>query len=125
MIRILIDMNLSPRWARILHEAGFQAEHWTEIGPFAATDREIMRYAADHDAIVLTADLDFSAILAATDAARPSVVQLRADTLSPEELSEQVMSALKQCADELTRGALVTIDIDRRRIRLLPLINKE
>lgn len=125
MIRILIDMNLSPRWAKVLHEAGFQAEHWTEIGAFAATDREIMRYASDHDAIIFTAALDFSAILAATDAAKPSVVQLRADTLSPEELSEQVISALKQCADELSRGALITIDIERRRIRLLPLNNKE
>lgn len=125
MIRILIDMNLSPRWARVLRDAGFHAEHWTEIGAFSATDREIMRYASDHEAIVLTADLDFSAILAATDAAKPSVVQLRADTLSPDELSEQVMGALKQCADELTQGALVTIDIDRRRIRLLPLIDRK
>jgi predicted nuclease of predicted toxin-antitoxin system len=48
-----------------------------------AADIEIMAYAAKHDYVVLTHDLDFSAILAATQGTKPSVVQIRSDNLSP------------------------------------------
>ncbi len=47
-----------------------------------AADIEIMTYAAKYDYVVLTHDLDFSAILAATQGAKPSVVQIRSDNLS-------------------------------------------
>ena len=42
-----------------------------------------MAYAMANDCIVLTHDLDFSAILAATQGEKPSVVQIRADDVSP------------------------------------------
>ena len=41
-----------------------------------------MMFAATHNYIVLTHDLDFSAILAATRGEKPSVVQIRADDVS-------------------------------------------
>jgi predicted nuclease of predicted toxin-antitoxin system len=31
-MKILIDMNLSPRWQKFLTEAGLQAAHWSEHG---------------------------------------------------------------------------------------------
>jgi hypothetical protein len=31
-MKILIDMNLSPRWQKFLTEAGLQAAHWSELG---------------------------------------------------------------------------------------------
>ena len=27
-LRLLIDMNLSPAWAPVLRDAGFEATHW-------------------------------------------------------------------------------------------------
>ena len=42
-----------------------------------AADIKIMAYAAEHGNIVLTHDLDFSAILAVTQGTKPSVVQIR------------------------------------------------
>lgn len=63
---LLVDMNLSPRLAALLVEAGFPATHWSEIGPVDAADTEIMTYAKAHDFVVLTHDLDYSAIPAAT-----------------------------------------------------------
>jgi predicted nuclease of predicted toxin-antitoxin system len=41
-MRVLIDMNLSPAWASFLHAAGFEADHWSEVGARTATDRDIM-----------------------------------------------------------------------------------
>ncbi|WP_368857365.1 DUF5615 family PIN-like protein [Thauera sp. 2A1] len=64
----------------------------------------------------LTHDLDFSAILAATQGDKPSVVQIRAEDVSPEAIGKPVLDALRQMADELEQGALVTVDSSRTRI---------
>jgi predicted nuclease of predicted toxin-antitoxin system len=120
-VRILIDMNLSPRWGGILPGSGFEAVHWSSLGPLNATDAQIMAFAALQDYVVLTHDLDFSAILAATKGRKPSVIQLRADNISPEAVGVHVVSALRQMTDELQQVALLTIDTNRTRLRLLPL----
>jgi predicted nuclease of predicted toxin-antitoxin system len=69
----------------------------------------------------LTNDLDFGAILAVTHGQKPSVVQLRSDNLSHDSVGEQVLVALRQLANELEIGALVTIEPERTRLRILPL----
>lgn len=120
-MKILIDMNLSPRWRGTLEKSGFEEVHWSDIGDPAAFDSVIMAYAATHDFVVLTSDLDFSAILAATGGRSPSVVQIRSGNLDPDNIADQILSALAQSADALREGALVTIDADRARLRLLPL----
>ena len=65
-MRLLLDMNLSPRWVEWLAGVGFHAVHWLQIGPHNAPDNEIMAYARADGRVVLTLDLDFGAILAAT-----------------------------------------------------------
>lgn len=70
---------------------------------------------------MLTQDLDFSAILAATQGEKPSVIQIPAHNLDPDVIGHQVISALVKLEPELERGALVTIDPRRTRARVLPL----
>jgi predicted nuclease of predicted toxin-antitoxin system len=41
---------------------------------------------AEHDYVVLTADLDFGSILAVTGRQKPSVIQIRDDLLTPSAL---------------------------------------
>lgn len=120
-MKILVDMNLSPRWVKFLASAGFEGTHWSEIGAKDASDRELIRWAADHGHIVLTSDLDFGAILAATRERRPSVLQLRNDLLTPESMGSAVLAAIERTRRELEEGALVSIDVTRARLRLLPL----
>jgi len=48
-----------------------------------------MAYARTHDFVVLTHDLDFGAILAATHGDKPSVVQIRAEDVSPDVIGRQ------------------------------------
>lgn len=84
-----------------------------------------MAYARTHDFVVLTHDLDFGAILAATHGEKPSVVQIRAEDVSPDVIGKQVMAALQQMASELERGALLTIDPNRTRLRLLPFPSRQ
>jgi hypothetical protein len=65
-------------------------------------------------------DLDFGAILAATKADSPSVLQLRTQDIFPRRIGESVVSAFKQFEDLLSQGALVSIDQKRARARILP-----
>lgn len=123
-MKLLVDMNLSPRWVGVLTEAGMEAEHWSTLGAHNAPDPEIMAYARANDFVVLTHDLDFSAILAATNGEKPSVVQIRGEDVSPDVIGKQVIAALRQMAVELQDGALLTIDPGRTRMRLLPLQSK-
>jgi hypothetical protein len=57
-----LDMNLSPQWVDRLNAVGVSAVHWSTIGKVDAPDAEVMAYAATHVYIVVTHDLDFSAI---------------------------------------------------------------
>ena len=65
--------------------------------------------------------IDFGAILAATDADSPSVIQIRTQDPTPEHCGQIVTQALHLYADALTAGALVSVDENRARVRLLPM----
>lgn len=124
-MKLLVDMNLSPRWVVWLKDAGVDAIHWSLVGKINAPDTEIMTFAMANDYVVLTHDLDFSAILAATQGEKPSVVQIRADDVSPDAIGLQIVAALGQMESELAAGALLTIDPSRTRLNLLPLRRRE
>ncbi|MDP1605884.1 MAG: DUF5615 family PIN-like protein [Rhodocyclaceae bacterium] len=121
-MKLIVDMNLSPRWIKVLADANIDAAHWSSLGASNAPDERIMAYAGAHNYVVLTHDLDFGAILAATHGEKPSVVQIRAEDVSPDVIGKQVIIALRQMASELESGALLTIDPKRTRLRLLPLL---
>ena len=114
-------MNLSPGWVAFLERNGWQAVHWSSVGDPRATDRTIMDWARANDYVVFTHDLDFGAILAVTHAEGPSVLQVRAQNVLPEHLGEVVIAALRQFAQQLEAGALITVDEGTSRARILPI----
>jgi predicted nuclease of predicted toxin-antitoxin system len=119
-MKLIIDMNLSPNWVQVLKEGGIEAIHWSELGAQNSPDATILAYALEHQCIVLTHDLDFSAILASTNIQKPSVVQIRSTNVSAAAIGKQVIAALIQMTDELADGALVTVEPQKTRLRLLP-----
>jgi predicted nuclease of predicted toxin-antitoxin system len=114
-------MNLSPAWVAFLERNGWQAVHWSSVGDPRATDRAIMDWARANDYVVFTHDLDFGTILAVTRAEGPSVLQVRAQNVLPEHLGEVVIAALRQFAQQLEVGALITVDEGTSRARILPI----
>jgi len=115
---LLIDMNLSPRPG--VADAGFEAAHWSTLGPPNAPDGQILAFARTNDYVVLTHDLDFGSILAARRGDKPSVVQIRADDVNPDAIGAVVATALHSMRAEPEQGELLTIDPMRMRVRLLP-----
>ena len=121
-MRLLIDMNLTPRWVPFLRNAGQEAAHWSSAGSISAKDGEICDYARTHGFVILTNDLDFPQILAHTRQTAPSIVLLRGEPLVPEARGSALLGALQNCEADLNRGAIVTLDwSDKPRARVLPL----
>lgn len=122
-LRLLVDMNLSPSWVEVLRNAGFEAEHWSQLGAYNAPDSELFAWARTHRYIVFTHDLDFGAMLNATQAESPSVFQIRTNDVSPEAMSLRTIELLHRFTPQLSSGALVVVDELRERVRVLPLGN--
>jgi predicted nuclease of predicted toxin-antitoxin system len=78
-------------------------------------------WAKEHSFIVSTNDLDFGAILAATQSEAPSVIQIRGQDILPENMSTPVINALRQFEPLLETGALVTVNFNRAKVRILPI----
>jgi predicted nuclease of predicted toxin-antitoxin system len=119
-MKVVLDMNLSPKGTLTLGDAGYPSRHWSTLGPGGAPDSDIASYAATNGSIVLTNDLDFGKILAESNAAKPSVIQLRVADARPTIIGHLVLEALERHKDDLGQGALITIEDRRTRIRALP-----
>ncbi|OOQ60821.1 DUF5615 family PIN-like protein [Mucilaginibacter pedocola] len=120
-MKILIDMNLSPEWVQEFKLHGIEALHWSTVGQHTAADSLIMEWAMENQYIIFTHDLDFGTALALTHADKPSVIQVRTQNVRVSHLSKLVIPTLLTYSSLLDQGALLTIDDDKKRIRILPL----
>jgi predicted nuclease of predicted toxin-antitoxin system len=120
-MRILIDMNLSPAWTDALSRSGIESVHWSQVGQPDASDKDILEWAAEHNFVVFTHDLDFGTLLAAHKTMCPSVIQIRTQDVTPAFLLKTVTLALQQFKNYIEKGALITIDNNRARVRVLPI----
>jgi len=121
-VKLLLDANLSPEVGRLLKEAGHDAIHVKDIGLLTAADPTILRAAAKEERILLTADSDFGALLALGSLASPSVLLLRsADHLRPNQQAGLIAANLPQIAEDLEKGAIVSLTRERLRVRELPI----
>jgi len=120
-MKILLDMNLSPAWVSFLEHEGYEVKHWSSVGAITAPDTEIMEWARRNEYIVFTHDLDYGTLLFVTKAVAPSVLQLRCEDIRPTSVGTIVVRALEKAQKEIEQGVLVTVDLRKSRIRLLPL----
>lgn len=123
-MKILIDMNLSPDWVVRFAASDIESIHWSAVGAPNAKDSEIMEFARANRFIVFTHDLDFSAMLAATQAESPSVIQMRTQDVLSDVMTAKLIGVVKEHEADLNTGALITIDEARSRLRILPLRKK-
>ena len=120
-MKVLIDMNLSPSWVQFLSSHDIEAVHWSSIGSASEKDPVIFEYARTNGYVVFTNDLDFSAILAATNANAPSVFQVRTQNLLPSAIGKVVIECFLQYSSYLQQGSLVTLLDQKSKVRILPL----
>jgi predicted nuclease of predicted toxin-antitoxin system len=118
-MKLVVDMNLSVAWIAGLQGQGVDAVHWSALGPQDGADDAIMAWARANDAIVLTRDLDFGAALTRQALIAPSVIQIRCGRVEIERHLPQVVRVIAEHQGPLGTGAIVTIEDDRVRVRVL------
>ena len=121
-MRFLIDNALPPRLAALLLAAGYDAVHVRAYGMQAAADEEILARALDEDRTVVSADSDFSAILAAQEAERQSFILFReTNLLAARDYMDMLTPALPMLEPELLAGCVAVFRKSSLRVRRLPL----
>ena len=120
-MKVVVDMNLSPLWVGFLTANGIEAVHWTDVGHPRAEDTAILSWARERDFVVFTHDLDFTTLIALSHAEGPSVIQMRTQDVLPEDIGAVVVATLRRVSDELSKGAIVSIDEGSARVRVLPI----
>ena len=120
-LKFLVDMNLSPSWIGWFTEHGWEAAHWSAVGDPGATDATLVAWARERQYTLFSHDLDFSRILALSNANGPSVIQVRSQNVLPDSLGRFVLATLQQFSTQLEAGALLVLEEKRARVRILPL----
>lgn len=115
-MRFLLDANLSPRLVECLRRVGHDARHMAGIGLLKASDVQIFDRAAKDGDVLITADTDFSMLLAARGSAGPSVVLLRHVAELPWRDHETLLvENLPAVLADLQDGAVVSLSPTRLR----------
>jgi predicted nuclease of predicted toxin-antitoxin system len=121
-MKLLLDQALPRSTARLLRETGIDCVHVGEIGDSTAEDTAILERAKAEDCVIVTMDADFHAILALSGVASPSVVRIRTQGLRGEDSAPLIQTVITYCGEELSGGAVVSVQKGRIRIRRLPLL---
>lgn len=122
-LKFIADVHISPYTISSLQKKGYQITRITEYLPSTASDVEIIEFAIQHSAVIITQDLDFSALISQSGLSQPSVVSLRIGNVKPEVVTQKLQQVLPQIEPELAAGAIVSVEENRFRIRKLPVIS--
>lgn len=120
LMKFILDMGISPKVTAWLKEMGHDALHIGDVNP-RALDSEIITMAQTERAVILTADKDFSELLALGNLGGPSVVLFRLTPAPAREVIRRLAPVLVDHPLELENGCLITIGLGKPRVRLLPL----
>lgn len=120
-MRFLADMGISISTVNALREAGYEVLHLREEGLHRLPDSDILEKARREQRIVLTCDLDFGDLLAASSASLPSVILFRLRNYTPTYLNPRLFRVIEECQDALLSGAIVIVQDTRYRVRRLPI----
>jgi len=115
-MKFLADMGISPKIVDLLQNLGHQAVHLQQQGQ-RLKDSEILEKARKEGCIVLTYDLDFGDLLAASGANLPSTIIFRLRNMRPEHVSRFLLKIISQYPEALEHGAIITVTEGRIRMR--------
>lgn len=120
-MRILVDMNVSIRVAEALRDQGHDVAHLREQSLSRLSDPEVFAKAWEESRVILTGDLGFGEIVAASAGHLVSVVFLRLNTMAASHVIERLDATLARFEQALEDGAIVTVEEARVRVRPLPI----
>jgi predicted nuclease of predicted toxin-antitoxin system len=120
-VNFLADMGISPRVVDELRRKEHDAVHLAEQGLQRMSDADILEKARRENRILLTPDLDFGELLAASGGNLPSVIIFRLRDMRSANVSRHLFSIINQQSESLSRGAILSVTEQKVRIRTLPI----
>ena len=120
-MKFLADMGISPGAVRYLRQQGHDAVHLIEQNLGRLSDEAILAKARIEARIVLTHDLDFADLMAASRAELPSVVIFRLSNMTAANVKRYLDLLVQNHTESLERGAIFSVTEKRIRIRTLPI----
>jgi predicted nuclease of predicted toxin-antitoxin system len=120
--KFIADIHISPLTIKALQEKGYDIIRVTDKLPATSFDKEIIHLAYQEKAVIITQDLDFSAIIAKSGLKGPSIISLRVDNAKPDIITRILKTMLPLIETELREGAIVSINEKEYRIKKLPVI---
>jgi len=118
MLRFLIDEDLPRSLVQDLKTIGIEAQHVQDIGLRGRSDDEIFRYAVDHEAILVSADLGFSNRLRFPIGMHSAIVIVRFPNEVPNATQKRaIVQALSTTSESEIFGHLMIVEPGRIRIR--------
>lgn len=120
-IKFIADIHISPVTVDALKKNGYDICRITDKLPATSSDKEITRLAIEERAVIITQDLDFSAIVAQSGLNGPSVISLRVANARPDIVARILIAVLPLIEVELHEGAIVSIDEKEYRVKKLPI----
>jgi predicted nuclease of predicted toxin-antitoxin system len=119
-MKFLLDMGISPEMSGIIRNLGHEATHLHEEGLDTLPDPAILEKARNEERVILTHDLDFADLVAASGDRLPSVVIFRLRNMRPENVAKYLERVLIQGRAALADGAILSVTEALIRIRHLP-----
>ena len=120
-MKFLVDMGISPHTVSFLRGLGHDTVHLHEQGLDRVEDSAILEKARNESRVLLTHDLDFGELIAASGARLPSIVVFRLRNMRPERVSRYLQSIIAEQKESLEEGAVISVTEGQVRVRLLPL----
>ena len=121
-MKFLLDMGLARSTAAYLRSRGHDAVHLRDEGLQRLDDDAIVQKALTEERIVLTHDLDYGRIVAASRGRLPSVITFRLTDMRPARVNFYLGEVLDRFAGQLQTGALVSVSERGIRVRTLPVL---
>jgi predicted nuclease of predicted toxin-antitoxin system len=100
---------------------GEEVVHLREQGLHTMPDDQILAKAVREQRIILTCDLDFGDLLAASGGSVPSVILIRMRNQTPKAVTPRVFQVLRTYHIALDAGAIVIVEDGGCRLRHLPI----
>ena len=120
-MKFLADMGVSASTIASMREAGYDSVHLRDEGLLKMDDADILNKARSESRIVITFDLDFGDLLAASGEVLPSVIIFRLRNQTPSAVRPRLFEVLSECEKHLNSGAVIIIEEVRYRVRRLPM----
>ena len=123
-MKFLADMGIAWRIVEWLRQHNHNAVHLRELNLHRMPDIEIFAKAEQEKRIILTFDLDFGEIVAASGKQIPSIITFRLRNTRTPHVIQRLEKVLNDSSEALKKGAIISVEESRHRIRFLPISSK-